>query len=185
MNEVCNALNDHLNGELSAAEEELFEQHLAACESCRSTVEQQRWIDALVRDASKTQPLPIELASIDLSPPVRTVKWWAAGAAAAAAILIAALVWRSHPTQMTADSHHALLVEADSIPTTPQAELLEEPKFTPVARLMAEDDVIVIPVDSGSPEVTIVQVYPTSSARSRWHREALLKESYFAHSGER
>ena len=42
----------------------------------------------------------------------------------------------------------------------------------PVATFVGRSDLVVVPVDSGDPSVTVVQIYPTTLTTRRKHREA-------------
>jgi hypothetical protein len=55
----------------------------------------------------------------------------------------------------------------------------QEQPAPPVATFVAGDDTIAVPIESPAPNVTILEVYPTISARRHWKRQALL-ESIFA-----
>lgn len=173
----CHQLEDFIDRELSPSDATLFEEHLAVCEACRSTVEQQQWLDDLMCSAADKESLPASLASIDLSPPHRSNYWWKAVSAVAAVLLVATFAWQSFSTSEPVVHEAPTIVAAKVEANTSPAIEIPHTEPAPVAMLVAEDDVIVVPVDSGSPEVTILQVYPTTSARSRWRRESLLKDS--------
>ena len=177
MSNVCTQLDEFLDRELSASDAILFEAHLAVCEACRSTVEQQQWLDELMCSAATKESLSANLARIDLSPPQQSKGWWKAVSVAAAALIVATFAWQSFSSTepVGRQDSHTIAAKEESATTTVTEETCTE--LTPVATIVPEDDVIVVPVDSGSPEVTILHVYPTASARNRWRRETMLKDS--------
>jgi len=91
----------------------------------------------------------------------------ACGLAAAAALLVAA-GWLERNRQAveplkSAESSIAV-AEAVHAPTSAQ----------PTATFVSTSDTIVMPLESPSTDVTIVQVYPTTDTERRWRLEATL-----------
>ncbi len=176
-------LDDYLDGKLSPIEMRRFTQHLADCENCQEALAQQQWLDQLLVQSSDLAPLPAELATISLSPPPRPFPWPAIMATALAASLLLAFSLWDGPAN---DVRDPLAQETESTATdeAPDEALVQlDAPQAPIATFLAEDDVIVVPVESDSPEVTIIQVYPTAQARSRWRREALLHASFVSNTG--
>lgn len=184
----CLLLDDYLDGDLTTTERNQFRNHLPHCESCQTEVRQQRWMEGLLRESSDLVALPAELSKISLRPPSKSIPWRAAVATAIAASMLLALTIGYYRSDHTMEAPQESVAEHNEPgPTEQQPDTrfvqLDVPKVPPAASFVAEDDVIVVPVDSGSPEVSIIQVYPTAQARSRWRREALLETSFASNSG--
>src|SRR5690349_15129374 len=97
MSHECCQLDAYIVGELSRDELARFEAHLSQCDPCREAIDQQRWIDAMLRSPLRTQlePVPANLVQrpvIISSSRRRRVLIAAFGLASAAAVLIA-LSW--------------------------------------------------------------------------------------------
>ena len=56
-------------------------------------------------------------------------------------------------------------------------QVVEAPPAPPVATFIAGDDTIAVEIESSSPNVTILQLYPTLSAQRHRQREALLQRT--------
>ncbi len=159
----CQQLEAHLNGVLPKNEAARFAAHLGVCESCRAAVEQQVWLEGLLRDSATAEAVPagVPLAIDRVIVRTRRRRQFAYGFAAAAVLLLAFNIdFADHTEPNEATSH----TTNHTPPTTPVA--------TPVATFVGSDDMIVVTHDSPYPNVTIVEVYPTMSARRRWQREA-------------
>ena len=157
----CQQLDAYLNGDLADDDAKRFTVHIGTCASCRAAVEQQAWLDGLLRQSTTAEAVPAGvLVAINKGiAPTRYGRRLAGGFAAAAAILIA--VFFGHdPTPQGAD----LPQLTTAAPPTPST--------APVATFVGTDDMIVVHHDSPYPDVTIVEVYPTITARRRWQREA-------------
>lgn len=149
MTHDCHKLDAFLDGELSPGDGARFETHLASCPTCREAIDEQRWIDGLLRGPSSA-PLetPVPALAVNLRAAIagRRRKWLAACglAASAAALLLIAVGWTVSQNQQA----HVALGPAVS----------EEPE--PTATFVGGPDVIAVPVESDLPDVTIVRVYP-------------------------
>ena len=180
----CHLLDDYLDGDLSPTEEVRFETHLTDCENCLAAVNQQRWMEQLLRESNNLVSLPTELGEVSLSPPKKSIPWRATIATAvAASLLMAVAFWDDGPRNLQEPIAEKSETPPGAKQSAPRLVQVEMPKATPVATFVAEDDVIVVPVESDSQEVTIIQVYPTAQARSRWRREALLQTSSVTYPG--
>ncbi len=63
MNTECNNIEAYLAGDLQVEQAVDFEDHLPQCDACRETIDQQRWIDGLLRSPLRLQvePTPVDL----------------------------------------------------------------------------------------------------------------------------
>lgn len=119
---ACELLNEFLNDQLDADGSQHFEAHLASCAACQAAVQQQQWIEDLLRSVGTAalEPVPVEgrrLLSQDLATARRRerVRQAMLGVAtAAAALWLSAFLWsRSHdggkspPGQATPLAHRA------------------------------------------------------------------------------
>ncbi len=159
----CQQLDAQLNGELSELEAARFGAHLVGCEPCREAVAQQVWLDGLLQGSATAEAVPagVTLVIDRVILRSRRRRLFACSFSAAAVLLLAfGIDFGDHAEPNEVTSHTA----QHTPPTTPVA--------TPVATFVGSDDMIVVPHDSPYPNVTIVEVYPTMSARRRWQREA-------------
>jgi hypothetical protein len=159
MSHECNKLDAYLADDLSGDDSVRFERHLSSCEVCREAIDQQNWIDSMLRSSHRSQlePIPSHLAK-----PSRTARTHsrrnalvaACGLASAAALLVAISHWQLNRQAMT-DSN-----QTTSINRTAQTTRADEKK-PPTATFIGGPDVIAVPVESHSPNVTVVRIYPT------------------------
>jgi anti-sigma factor RsiW len=170
----CDNLDAYLVEELSPEAASQFLQHLDACDECRHAVDEQNWIDGLLRSdvcrSHETAPVSL-IESIRDATMVhrRRSAFLVAGsfAAVAAAILVAA-GWT------LALSRQATKVAA----TDPAAatDTITQPAVSPgVVRTKAvfvgTGEAIAVPIESSDDNVTVVQLYPTTDTERRLRRE--------------
>jgi anti-sigma factor RsiW len=184
---ACDLLDAFLDGELNAAEMASFEAHLSQCADCAESARQQQWIDGALRaseGAARVAP-PVVLAAIA---DVRRKQWLqrllAGGLAAAASVaIVAAVAW--HTLRLAPGSARGSLTTPHSVAqreaTPGRSPGLDE--AVPVgakiaATFTASGGGIAIPVASDSPDVTIVQFYPTTEADRRLQRQRELEAKY-------
>ena len=209
----CSQLDAYLQGDLSLDEETRFAEHLMVCADCERALAQQRWLDDLLREAAAAEPIPAELETVAVSQPTVSLPGWTWQVPAiAAALLLALFLWPktelaqvaepkpnfdepsidkpsiNEPSIVKPSIDAAVASEPRATATRPPQQELDPPSnatasVRPKATFIAEDDVIVVPIESDSPEVSIIQVYPTAQARSRWRREALLETSFVSNTG--
>jgi|RhiMethySRZTD1v2_1073278.scaffolds.fasta_scaffold859011_2 anti-sigma factor RsiW len=156
----CDKLDAYLLGELSAPDAAQFAQHLVQCDDCRETIEQQRWIDGLLRS---TEAQELETPSDDLLLSIRSVSprnrrrtlRIACGLAAAAMLLIAA-GWTMYPFDQ-----HQVPTLAETSPPPAKSTSAQVARPAPHATFVPSNDAIVVPLKSHRPNVTVVRVYPT------------------------
>jgi hypothetical protein len=148
---TCEWLNDYLDRDLGVGERELFEGHLANCLDCREAVAaERRWSQAIVRAVSEREVPPLTLADrIDCGIRMKTVRRFGAGAAALAAS-IAILVFASKRDNSVPQPRE--LVENTTMPAPPATVRVSFPNR----------DVIAVPIETASPNVTVLMVYPSS-----------------------
>lgn len=188
----CGLIDDYLVGDLTEDTAASFERHLATCADCRETIDQQRWMDGLLRstEAEALETAPTAVAN-ELSGRVvrlrRRVVARRSLAVAAAASLAAVALWR-----FVGVSQHEELVEApdlarrsneqarvDHAAPPRQSRGLQSAGKAPAesqnaATFVSVGDAIVVPVASDDAQVSIVKVYPTTTAERRWRRELSL-----------
>jgi hypothetical protein len=136
----------------------------------------ERWIDDLLRQAATddSQAPPDSLRasfSAAVARQRRQRQRLAYGLAAAASFLIAAGWTVLHPQRdIRGDKHRVAALIHQSTP--PAA--LSPPVASNRATFVSNGDAIAMPLESSSPDVTIVQVYPTTDTEQRWQRELTL-----------
>jgi anti-sigma factor RsiW len=151
----CHNLDAYLDGELAPGDAAHFAVHLATCPMCREAVDEQLWIDGLLRCPATAQletPSPALVQSFRdaLARRIHIRRWAAWSAAAAAAVLIVAIGWTAKLNRQ-ADGTGAVEVAVNDV-VAPQVE-------RPAATFVAGPDVIAVPVASPDPNVTIVRLY--------------------------
>jgi Putative zinc-finger len=145
---LCQLLNDFLAHDLAGDERQRFVEHLAGCPACREAVaENQRLTGRLIEAVERMEPVPSALAG-RVERRIRVVRRrriaFAALALAASVALIA--VWLQRPVEPPP-------IAKNSGPLV--AEL------TPRVRVAFPDkNLIAVPVESESRNVTVLLVYP-------------------------
>ena len=168
----CQNLDAYLSNDLSTAERASFDSHLSVCPACLEAVDQQRWIDDLLQSSERIQlerPSAAILDSLRVSvaPRRRRVLQAACGLAAAASLLFAvALLKLNRQAMERLESTENSIAVAQPAHAQTSAE--------PQATFVSTADAIVVPVDSTSADVTIVQIYPTTDSERRARLEAAL-----------
>jgi hypothetical protein len=177
----CRQLDAYLDMQLSGDERCAFVEHMSTCAACREAVDEQRWIDELLRSDEATA---IEAAPVL---PVNTIRvgprrrWLVA--AAAAAVVVAATLATAIGTRKS-DARRPVVASAQSSATAvPNAEALPAGDRDAAATFVSAGSSIAISVASDDPQVTIVQLYPTVTASRRWAREATLRANALPHNG--
>lgn len=170
-NSDCSKLDAYLIDELSADDVTRFESHLEACAACREAIDEQNWIDGLLQSPARAQlertPARI-LDSVRTSVVQRDRRILRAvfGLAAAAVLLIGAgwMALHQRVVHPKASATQEIAVVEAHLPAHAQ----------PQATFVATTDAIVVPLESASSEVTVVQVYPTTDTERRWRLEQSL-----------
>jgi hypothetical protein len=164
----CDNLDAYLAEDLPPDAATQFSLHLTQCEVCQEAVEEQQWIDGLLRSKLGTD---LEIAPAKLLYPLRTaisrrrvrLKVAACGLAAAT-LCIVAIGWTTLLNRQPNDSVIEMANPIASQNKKPHSEFVDAtPEVTPTPRatFVGGPDMIVIPVDSPHPDVTIVRVYTT------------------------
>jgi anti-sigma factor RsiW len=187
---MCELLDAFLDEELNAVEMASFEAHLLQCTDCRESVRQQQWIDGALRAdevAAQTAPLSLLAATAEAITDVRRKqrRGMLAGSlvAAASVALLVSWSWRT-PTVAPGSAGGSVTMPEDVVQrdaTPPRRRGLEEeaPASSKIAATFtASGSGIALPVASDSPDVTIVQFYPTTEADRRLQRQRELEAKY-------
>jgi hypothetical protein len=154
---------------LPAEDEARFTAHLGDCPACSDDIDQQRWIDGLLRSPVVVQlesPPPGLLDSIRGSTElVRRRSGLVACGLAVAAVLLIAISWTVLRGPLASDSNMEpavaavdRVVESSTDFAANDSESAEEPRG---AIFLGGPGVLVMPVASRHPNVTIVRIYPT------------------------
>jgi len=167
----CERLDEYLCGWLSAGEAADFEAHLAGCTACQEECTVQRRIDGLLAErATQVEPVPAVVAS-RIERGIRTARrrqrvGWACAVTAAAAVVLAVGLWRA-PVLFSIRGDDRPIVENPIIPvhatepSTPPAYAETQSVAAARVTLLDSSSAILVPVESHSPNVTVVCVYPT------------------------
>ena len=157
MNCDCDNLDAYLAGDLVPRDAACFTEHIQVCGNCRDIVEQQQWIDGLLRAAvsdgidEPSVAILESLRSIAIRPR-RKGRIIACGLAAAAMLMVA-LGWIALSRQAAE--------RAISGVETPKR------KPSPHATFVADFNTIAVPVASRYPNVSVVRMYQTLQSRSK------------------
>jgi anti-sigma factor RsiW len=170
----CNQLDEYLCGLLSPNEAAEFERHLANCQVCREERELQGRIDRVLADENAfAATVPAGLRSrVDRG--VRTkrrrrmLSW--AGAAAAALSVAAALTFATTnglfftvPDQAKTD-RLAPVGDNSALAVLPPVHVETPAVVVAQVAMLDPESAIAVPIESHSPNVTLVQIYPTFCA---------------------
>jgi anti-sigma factor RsiW len=151
----CHRIDDFLDGELEEPDRSLFEGHLATCHACASIVDQQRRLNRLLTVATQhlDRPSPGLVRKIDRRwRAKRRSRYLACAAALCAAAAIAWAVLSMLPRRKEP-------LPAERKPTV---EVAEANIARPPVRISFahESKLLIVPEETGSPNVTFVWVYP-------------------------
>lgn len=147
MRNDCHNLDAFLDGELAPGESASFAAHLDQCPTCRVAVDEQQWIDGLLRAPAIAQreTTPAALVESFRGALARRIQFRRLTFGVAAAVLLVAVGW-------------TLKLNRQADGTRPIEVAVSDMK--PAATFVGGPDVIVVPVASQHPDVTIVRVFP-------------------------
>jgi hypothetical protein len=158
----CGSLDAFLNGDLPPTQAAEFESHVAACMQCRDAVDQQRWIDGLLRstEAAEIESAPVAILSRRPARLRRVV------VVAASVAVLAAWSWFEvkHRIEEIKGGNPPIaksksgMLDADR-PAASFQETGEHP--APVATFVSSGSTIALPLENRNPDVTVVRLYPT------------------------
>jgi hypothetical protein len=148
-------MDAYLDGELTPGETARFAAHLDTCPACREAVDEQHWIDDLLRTPA--------IAQLETAPPALAQSFRKARArrlqirrlvvgAAAAAVLLVAVGWAAKVNRHAVGTRAGVVGASDAV----APDMAE-----PAATFIGGPDVIAVPIASQSPDVTIVRIYAT------------------------
>lgn len=186
---TCDYLDAFLDGDLPTGSAKDFAAHLNSCAACREAVDEQAWIDSLLQSdaAAALESAPV----LRLRP--RRRRWLVAAAAAVVAMAALAPLPRrerlgeGRPTSPQAHKSEPAAAAAtnprNSTPNdeseatsatlatagnpSPNPSLLGTGIEEAAAQFVSRGDAIAVPLPSDDPQVTVVQLYPTTTARRR------------------
>lgn len=165
----CEQLDDYLLGELAGAEREAFERHCAVCEPCRSAVRRQSRWDGLLKAAAESVGCPpglIRRVQSELACARQQSRRRRAIAALIAACVVIGLggwlmIDRGRPPDRQPGNDVTKVQDKKPVHQPAAAN-------PPRVRVELPRSVIAVHIDSGDPDVTLIQVYPvveTSATR--------------------
>lgn len=184
----CDNLDAFLADALSQEVTSQFALHLDHCEECRNAVDEQRWIDGLLRSNSRVslEPAPDSLRESfrAAAAPRRhqNTQLIACCFAAVAAAVVVAVGWTLTLSRQADEvaaggdngtTNETTISQSDVRPAVAQGT--QRPKAT----FIGTGDAIAVPIESSDDNVTVVQLYPTTDTERRLRRELALQ---FTHS---
>ena len=167
----CVNLDDYLLGWLPVEAAQKFEAHLVRCPDCREECRRQQRVDQrLAAVARHSQPIPPALAN-RIERRIRSAAWRrrifiGSGSTVAALVLIAS-VWLAAGRRGVNSAGDPLAQhKSESVPRREdrvESPLDRESSVAPPVSVRCKDPsrAILIPVETESPNVTLVLVYPT------------------------
>jgi predicted anti-sigma-YlaC factor YlaD len=186
----CELVDDYLDGDLPTGEVVRLKQHIEQCEGCRNAIEEQQWIDGFLRspEAVEAEKTPADVlqkvaAGMYAARRRRILRRSLVGAAAAAvigAIAFWQLAAERTPQRIAAPgSAGGSTYQSDiKLAATPRQSrgLKKDVQVHELAAasFIPSNDAIAVPVASDDDEVSIVQLYPTTTTERRWRRELSL-----------
>jgi hypothetical protein len=172
--QYCQQLDDYLLRDLSPLDRVAFEGHLTDCAACRLIVEQEQRINGLLKAASEAIPCPPGLAArIRRERDLQRGRQMAGMLSILAASLVIGLLgWsivshiagepKSPPQDKIAEQPMPdLQVVQSSEPITNQP-VISRNESPPLVRVEFPDEVLSLPIDSGEPDITLIQLFPVS-----------------------
>jgi anti-sigma factor RsiW len=165
----CDQLDEYLCGWLSPDEAADFEAHLAGCSACRDEATVQRDIDRLLAEGSaQVEPVPVRLAGrIERGVRVarRRRQFGLACALTAAGIVLALGLWGVSTVLSPRDDGRPM-AQGPAVPVDAPAPAIAETQQVATAHVTLVDpsSAILVPIESHSPNVTMICVYPTTKA---------------------
>lgn len=157
----CQSLDDYLDHDLSGEDRSRFVAHLTNCADCRRAVEEHERLTALLVEA--TGPVPVGLTE-RIERRLRMARWRRVTAVAAALAATAAGVWLLGRYLPRPGQPSPPLADVRPEPPAP-----EEPRPADLVRVSfpRSANVLAVPVQTESPNVTFVWVYPNLRAAHR------------------
>ena len=177
----CEQLDSFLDDELDTLAAARFQVHLRECSVCREAIQEQRWIDGLLRSpagvrAESAPPTILESLRSTVTQRRQYVRLVACGLAAAAVPLIAAGWIATLNRRAGSDSHKA----ATHVAIAPTSDI--RTAAAPQA-IFSSGDAIVVPLESPAADVSIVQLYPTTDTELLWRSQRALQKIYSESNG--
>jgi anti-sigma factor RsiW len=184
MGSECRQLEAYFDADVPLEKRLAFEKHLSQCPQCREAVGQQRWIDSLLRstDAAEEETLRgyVRVGAMKVISRARRRtrirrSLIAATAAAASLVMLAAWQFTSRPSApgFARGSNNEAIARRNVIPRQSRG-LQNTVNGGSEATFVTDSDAIAVPLASGDAQVSIVQVYPTTTTERRWQRELSL-----------
>lgn len=171
---LCEYLDDYVLKDLDPEVEKAFADHLADCEACRLTVEHEARINGLIKTAADAICCPPELtARIQQESQRRTHRPWAkAGSVLAVGLVIGLLGWTILSRIPPVETRRNGPVAEETLPVPdlePALDSEESPdeianaKPASPVRVEFPEDLLALPIDSGEPDITLIQLFPVTS----------------------
>jgi anti-sigma factor RsiW len=158
---LCHQLDVYLAGELAANAAAPFEAHCTSCGECRAAIDEQRWIDGLLRSTVRVE---LECASPKLAKTIAATLDKSSQRAgmftvgfAAAAVLLVAVGWAALTSRERRELTEQHVVPSTNILNVESPAVVVAP---PRATVDGGPDMLVVPIESPYPDVTIVRMYP-------------------------
>ncbi len=160
----CRLLDDYLNGDLPGEEQARFAAHLGKCPACARTVQEQARCDWLLRQAVlELQPVSSDwLARVRRGIRYSAARKRAVRAAglAAALLLMGFGVWWLQRGDLGEEQDTGTIATIEQRPPPGGPE--RAARVTADVIVQAESALIVVPVKSERPNVTILWIYPAA-----------------------
>jgi hypothetical protein len=171
---LCEHLDDYLLKDLAPEVEAAFNEHLAGCEQCRLAVEQETRIDLLLKAAAHAVSCPSELMPRIKRDCERSSRRRLAKTASllAALLVIGLLGWSILSRNLPVEVPRNEPVAEESSPAPDPAPFIEPEEPDPgiahkkpasPVRVEFPEDLLGLPIDSGDPDITLIQLFPVAN----------------------
>jgi anti-sigma factor RsiW len=170
---LCEYLEDYLLKDLAPEMEQAFKEHLADCEPCRLAAMQEARIDHLLKAAAYAVPCPPELPARIHRDWRRKIqkRWTKTAGLLVCGLVIGLLGWsivsrglpgEALPNEPVAEEPSPQTVP---IPPTPPKKPHEIADVKPASQVRVEfpEDMLGLPIDSGDPDITLIQLFPVTN----------------------
>jgi ferric-dicitrate binding protein FerR (iron transport regulator) len=155
----CDALDDFLAHDLTAADRQRFTAHLPACAACRRAVRDHERLTGLLTTATtQLEPIPAGL-TVRVERRLRRARRRRFATAAAALAATAAVVWLLRPAAPNDEPVQPPRAHVRAVPPAPEET---RPAERVRVTFPAGANVLAVPVPTDAPNVTFVWVYPAA-----------------------
>jgi anti-sigma factor RsiW len=188
MDVTCEQLDAYLNGDLSPADARCFEAHLNVCAACCEAIDEQGWIDGLLRSPERMaleSPRTAIVGEIEsaFAKSKQRARALVCGLAAAAAVFLAVgwILFAEDPELY--DGDHTSVAQVQSTALEDVIETATD--LRPRTIVTTGPESIAVPIESPYSDIVIVRIYPTFQAEVEVATiDSMSDDSYWHHDSQ-